>query len=150
MYIPTSLKWCAAFLTPHSRGHHSTWKARTFLVGPVYKRNRTVGFDIVFVERAENFESCLDPKDTIISKEMLARPVEIHSWRIPAACWLCVHMTAHGNRLTVSGCTRSNSEDVTHLIDFDVASQTLTFCYQPIAYFLVFLAEREAAHASAC
>jgi hypothetical protein len=59
-------------------------------------------------------------------------------------------MASHANWLTVCGCTGSYGEYVAHLIDFDIASETQAFCYQPISYLLVRTGEREAAHASAC
>jgi len=47
--------------------------------------------------------------------------------RLPPACWLRVHVTTHANWRFIRGSTWAYGEYVSHLIDFDVASQILAF-----------------------
>ena len=42
--------------------------------------------------------------------------------RVPPACWLCIHVTTHANWRFIGSGTWAYGEDVSHLINFDVAS----------------------------
>jgi hypothetical protein len=69
-------------------------------------------------------------------------------WRVPPACWLCIHVTAHSNRLAIFGRAGPYGEDVPHLINLYITAQASAFSYEPVSHFFVLASEREATHAS--
>ena len=52
---------------------------------------------------------------------------------LPSTCRLGIHVTTHADWRFVFSGTWAYGEDVSHLVDFDLASQTLAFTDQPVS-----------------
>lgn len=58
--IPACPEWCAVLRTPHSAHHHRAWESRSLFIRPVDERDWTISLYAILMERAKDFESCLD------------------------------------------------------------------------------------------
>jgi hypothetical protein len=71
----------------------------------------------------------------------------IHACLVGERLNLCIHMTAHSNRVTVRRHARTDGKYISHLIHFDLASQRLALCDKPIPDLFVLLSQRQTTHA---